>query len=104
MTNSKAKWLHINGCTFENCVATDIGGGVSAPVPEIKIEDTIGGTFKDGTVNDGATHFVDCSANRGGGIDNPTNSASVSMQNVNFLTYWKPLRQGMKYSLWKYPD
>ena len=84
MTNSNAKWLHISGCTFENCVATDTGGGVSAPVPEIKIEDSVGGTFLDGTENDGATYFTDCVANRGGGIDNAKDDASVTMENVRF--------------------
>ena len=85
LTNSLAKWLHINGCTFENCTAADTGGGVSAPVPEIKIEDTVGGTFLDDSENDGSTHFIDCVANRGGGIDNPTSNAAVSAENVHFI-------------------
>ena len=84
MTNKNAKELHINGCTFENCTATDKGGGVYAPVPEIKIEKSAGGTFLDNTHNDGTTYFIDCTANRGGGIDNAKDNASVTMQNVHF--------------------
>ena len=42
------------------------------------------GKYLDGTPKDGNNHFTDCSANRGGGIDNPTNDASVTMENVNF--------------------
>ena len=84
MTNKSAKWLHINGCTFENCTATDKGGGVYAPVPDIKIEKSDGGTFRDGTENDGNNYFTDCTANRGGGIDNAKDDASVTMENVRF--------------------
>ena len=84
LTNSNAKWLHINGCTFENCSATGEGGGVSAAVPEIKVEASEGGTFLDGTENDGSTHFIDCIANRGGGIDNAKDDGTVTMENVNF--------------------
>ena len=84
MTNKYAKWLHISGCTFDNCTATDKGGGVYAPVPEIKIEKSAGGTFLDDTNNDGTTYFIDCTANRGGGIDNAKDDASVSMENVSF--------------------
>ena len=84
MTNSNAKWLHINGCTFENCIATDVGGGVNASVPSIEIKDSAGGTFLDNTNNDGITRFIDCAANRGGGIDNAKNDSTVTMENVNF--------------------
>ena len=97
MTNSNAKKVEIYGCTFENCTATN-GGAVSAPAPTVILgtnEDynnkygtetgiTLGSQFHDGTDNDGNNHFTDCSANRGGGIDNAKNNASVSMQNVNF--------------------
>ena len=84
MTNANAKWLHVNGCTFNNCTAADVGGGVNAAVPSIEIKKSNAGKFLDNTDNDGATHFIDCVANRGGGIDNNKDGATVTMENVDF--------------------
>ena len=84
MTNTNAKWLHVNGCTFNNCTAAEVGGGVNAAVPSIEIKKSNAGKFLDNTDNDGATHFIDCVANRGGGIDNNKDGATVTMENVDF--------------------
>ncbi len=84
MTNGNAKWLHINGSTFKNCTAADVGGGVHAAVPSIEIKKSNAGKFLDNTDNDGSTHFIDCVANRGGGIDNNKDGATVTMENVDF--------------------
>ena len=84
MTNTNAKKLEIYGCTFENCIATGNGGAVSAPVPTLIVGSGNIGTYLDGTERDGQNYFSDCTANRGGGIDNDKDNASVTLQNVNF--------------------
>ena len=90
MTNSNAKKVEIYGCVFDNCTATGNGGAVSAPVGTliVGVEDTgaedYRSTYLDNTEKDGYNHFTDCAANRGGGIDNAKNDASVTMENVHF--------------------
>ena len=92
MTNSNAKRVEIYGCTFENCIATGNGGAVSAPVGTliVGVEDTELEDYQDTYLNadetpkNGKNNFTDCAANRGGGIDNPTNDAIVTMENVDF--------------------
>lgn len=93
MTNSNATKLEIYSCTFEDCVATGNGGAVSASVVptvfigDAPLADTDLGDIDSTKVNlHGVEHvaFTDCTANRGGGIDNNKDGASVDMQNVQF--------------------
>ncbi len=93
MTNTGSSKLEIYSCTFDKCVATGNGGAVSASVVPVVIigdapqADTDLGDIDSTKVDlHGVKHtaFIDCTANRGGGIDNAKNDTTVTMENVSF--------------------
>ncbi|MBQ6346429.1 MAG: hypothetical protein IJI71_02590 [Clostridia bacterium] len=114
MSNSTGTEMYVYGCTFDGCSATSNGGAIacanaSSSGADTKTDVTIADTkdytddvktkLDDGDTtyqiknsypgdtkdNDGHTHFIDCSANKGGGLcQGNTSSAKLSVKNAHF--------------------